>query len=173
MPLRRNDVIQCEHRFDVAQAVRLRELLRDLPNAAPAILQEHGVDQEGYAEYFRAAIESIRGTFSATGAAKRQFIEAALTRAQAAGTVDTWVFVGSEGRQDYRVELPNGRVVGIELKGCPDGNNMNIWELPPWANEFVIWSQCPDSLQHHPGHGVWSGTGDPSASNGSCGGSQG
>jgi len=47
--------------------------------------------------------------------------------------------------------------VCIEAKGCPDGNNMTIWEKPTWAEEFVVWSQCPDSLQHQPGHGIWSG----------------
>ncbi len=155
--LPREDVVQCQHRFDASAVGRLRELLPGLPTAAPALLEDRNIDPAGYAEYFRAAVESIRGTFAATGGPKRRFIEAALDQAKAVGTVTAWAFIGSEGRQDYRVDLPDGRVVGIELKGCPDGNNMNIWELPPWANEFVIWSQCPDSLQHHPGHGVWSG----------------
>jgi hypothetical protein len=59
--------------------------------------------------------------------------------------------------QDYRVRLPGGRLVCIEAKGCPDGDHMTFWQRPTWAEEFIIWSQCPESLAHHPGKGVWSG----------------
>jgi hypothetical protein len=47
--------------------------------------------------------------------------------------------------------------VGIEAKGCPDGNNSTIWDKPPWADEFIIWFLCPESLAHPPGKGLWSG----------------
>lgn len=55
------------------------------------------------------------------------------------------------------MELADASAVAVEAKGCGDGNNMAIWDRPAWAEEFVIWSLCPESLQHHPGHGVWSG----------------
>jgi hypothetical protein len=56
---------------------------------------------------------------------------------------DSWDFIGSRGRQDYRVDLPDGTSVAVEAKGCPDGNNTNIWDRPQWADEFVVWSLCP------------------------------
>ncbi|MDX2289900.1 MAG: hypothetical protein NW217_13895 [Hyphomicrobiaceae bacterium] len=44
----------------------------------------------------------------------------------------------------------------IELKGCLDGNNTNIFERPPHAQEFVVWSLCTNPGAD-PQHNVWSG----------------
>lgn len=44
----------------------------------------------------------------------------------------------------------------IELKGCLDGNNTNIFERPPHAQEFVIWSVCTNPGAD-PRHNAWSG----------------
>jgi hypothetical protein len=73
------------------------------------------------------------------------------------GAFKSWRSVGTAGRNDFRVELPDGTLVSIEAKGCPDGNNTNIWDRPSWADEFFVWCQCPESLVHQPGEGVWSG----------------
>lgn len=102
------------------------------------------------------AIESMRGTFAASVGEKRKFTETVLAHMQHVGAITNWQFVGTRKRQDYRVSLPNGKQVAVEAKGCGDGNNTGIWDRPRWAEEFVIWSQCPESLQHDPGEGVWS-----------------
>ena len=44
----------------------------------------------------------------------------------------------------------------IELKGCLDGNNTNIFERPPNAQEFVIWSLCTNQGAD-PRRNAWSG----------------
>jgi hypothetical protein len=54
------------------------------------------------------------------------------------------------------VTLPTGRVAVIELKGCLDGNNTNIFQRPANANEFVIWSVCTNPGAD-PRHNAWSG----------------
>ncbi len=44
----------------------------------------------------------------------------------------------------------------VELKGCLDGNNTTIFERPPHAQEFIIWSVCTNAAAD-PRHNVWSG----------------
>jgi hypothetical protein len=128
-----------------------------MPAVAPEAISRAEVDIENWDILLRAAIESMRGTASATTSDKRQFIAAVLDYGKARGVFEDWSFIGSRGRQDYRVELPHGTSVGIEAKGCPDGNNTNIWDRPSWADEFVVWFLCPESLAHPAGEGLWSG----------------
>ena len=147
----------CRHVLDEKKIKTLISLLRDLPKDAPALLHDRGLDPDDYDLYFRSAIESIRGVFSADGEDKRRFYNAVFDHMKSLGDILEWECIGTKGRQDYKITLPGGRKVCIEAKGCPDGNNMTIWERPTWAEEFIVWSQCPDSLQHHPGRGIWSG----------------
>jgi hypothetical protein len=149
--------IQCRHNLDPRKIGALSRLLYNLPKVAPSVVKEGGIAPDEYDLYFRSSIESIRGTFSATGMDKRKFFNAILSAMQDAGVLRSWNFIGTEGRQDYRLVLGNKKAVCIEAKGCPDGNNTTIWERPSWAEEFIVWCQCPDSLHHQPGHGVWSG----------------
>jgi hypothetical protein len=104
---------------------------------------------------FRAAVERIRGQNSATMTEKRAFASSVLDRMQTSGRVKYWQSSGSANRHDYIVTMPDNRIVGIELKGCLDGNNSTIFERPPQAREFYIWSVCTN-----PGSdlrkGVWS-----------------
>jgi hypothetical protein len=136
---------------------RVKLLLHELPAAAPNALLDRGIAPENWEMLLRAAVESLRGTASATTSDKRRFVEAVLEFGVDRGVLGAWRFIGTEGRQDYRVSLPDGTVVGIEAKGCPDGNNTGIWDRPGWADEFVVWCLCPESLAHPPGKGVWSG----------------
>lgn len=152
----RNDVTRCRHTVDTGSLEALKDMLRNLPDLAPALLETRGVPLAGYDDMLTMAVESMRGQKSASPKAKQQFIKAVLDHMAASNVVDEWEFVGSGSRQDYRVKLTGGFQVGIEAKGCGDGNNLTIWDRPSWAQEFVIWSLCPDSLQYHPGHGVWS-----------------
>ena len=152
-----DNALPCRHKFDVAMANRLREVLLHLHENHPDVLEEEAVDPGQYPLLLNSAIQSIRGTVSAFSSDKKRFIEAILCHMRETGHILAWAFEGSAGRNDYRVEMPRGRSIAIEMKGCPDGNNMTIWERPSWADEFIVWSQCPGSLSGQPGRGVWSG----------------
>jgi hypothetical protein len=151
------DVLPCRHALRSSDINKAKGLLVGLPDAAPEALARAGLQPGDWDMLLRAAIESLRGTSAATTSEKSRFIEAVLERGVVAGVFSQWSFVGTQGRQDYRVELPSGKVVGIEAKGCPDGNNTSIRERPAWADEFVVWCMCPESLANPPGKGVWSG----------------
>ena len=105
---------------------------------------------------FRGAIERLRGQFSATMGPKREFVQRVLDYMQVQGFISEWKSVGDSNRHDYTVELDSGRTAAIELKGCLDGNNTNIFERPPQANEFIIWSLCTN-VGADPRHNAWSG----------------
>jgi len=151
------DTLPCRHSFDSASVEATKQILTSLAQSSPQLLSNAGIDDSDWAPLLRAAIESMRGTNAATGVDKKRFIEAVLQHAQHSGHIRSWSFVGSSNRQDYRVELVDGAPVAIEAKGCPDGNNTTIWDRPAWAEEFIVWSLCPQSLAHDPGEGVWSG----------------
>lgn len=151
------DTLPCRHVFPIEAVEATKELLAELHNTAPGLLAQAGVEPADWPTVLRAAVESMRGTASATTSSKRRFVEAVLVYGTDRGVFAEWEHLGSEGRNDYRVVLPDGRQVGVEAKGCPDGNNTTIWDRPAWADEFVVWCLCADSLAHEPGEGVWSG----------------
>lgn len=75
---------------------------------------------------------------------------------QDGGFIQEWNSSGGENRHDYTITMPSGRTAVIELKGCLDGNNTNIFERPPHAHEFIIWSVCTNPGAD-PQHNAWSG----------------
>jgi len=121
-------------------------------------LGNHGLDEQDFYQsgLFRGTIERIRGQFSASMKAKRDFVAVILSHMQDSGFIADWGSAGESNRHDYFVELNSGRTAIIELKGCLDGNNTNIFERPPHADEFIIWSVCSNPGAH-PRHNVWSG----------------
>lgn len=121
-------------------------------------LGSHGLsEQEFYhSGLFRGAIERARGQFSATMRDKREFVLLVLNYMQDRGFVKDWESAGGANRHDYVVRLKTGRVCVIELKGCADGNNFNIFERPSHAQEFVIWSVCTNPGAD-PRRNAWSG----------------
>lgn len=118
----------------------------------------HGLDEVEFynSGLFRGVIERIRGQFSATMRDKREFVQHVLNYMQDGGHIQEWDSAGDANRHDYTVRLNSGRVGVIELKGCLDGNNTNIFDRPPQAQEFVIWSVCTNPGAD-PRHNVWSG----------------
>lgn len=121
-------------------------------------LGNHGLDEHEFYQsgLFRGTIERIRGQFSAAMAEKRQFIRILLGYMEDQGFIAEWQSAGEANRHDYTVTMLDGRLCAIELKGCLDGNNTNIFERPPHADEFVIWSVCSNAGAD-PRHNVWSG----------------
>ncbi|MCB9982115.1 MAG: hypothetical protein H6861_00350 [Rhodospirillales bacterium] len=121
-------------------------------------LGNHGLSETDFYQggVFRGAIERIRGQFSATMREKRVFVRHILNYMQDKGFISEWESAGESNRHDYKVVMPSGKVSVIELKGCLDGNNTTIFERPPHAQEFIIWSVCSNAAAD-PRHNAWSG----------------
>ncbi|NUN96095.1 MAG: hypothetical protein HUU16_07955 [Candidatus Omnitrophica bacterium] len=136
---------------------RIEEYAEELRKAAPSI-GGHGLSEEEFEQsgIFRSAIEIIRGQQSATTVRKREFVEEILEVLRKGRAVSEWRFVGARERHDYEVLMPNGRMSVVETKGCLDGNNTNIFQRPPHADEFIIWSLCQNPGAD-PVRNAWSG----------------
>lgn len=121
-------------------------------------LGNHGLSEAEFyhSGLFQGAIERIRGQFSATMREKREFVQHVLNHMQDHGFIENWESAGESNRHDYSVRLNSGRTAIIELKGCLDGNNTTIFERPPHAQEFIIWSVCTNPGAD-PRHNTWSG----------------
>lgn len=121
-------------------------------------LGAHGLSEEEFynSGLFRGAIERIRGQFSATMRDKRDFARRILNHMQDNCFILDWSSAGDANRHDYSIRLTSGKISVIELKGCLDGNNTNIFERPPQAEEFIIWSICTNAGSD-PRHNAWSG----------------
>jgi len=149
------NVIPCEQNEQLRQ--RIEEYAETLKVEAHKLGMHGLTEQEFYnSGLFRGAIERIRGQFSATMREKRDFVFRVLNHMQDGGFIADWTSAGDSNRHDYSIRLPTGRVAVIELKGCLDGNNTNIFERPPHAQEFIIWSVCTNPGAD-PRHNVWSG----------------
>lgn len=143
------------------QNEQLRKKIEDIAEILKTeahTLGNHGLDKNEFynSGLFRGAIERVRGQFSATMREKREFVQHVLNYMQDQSHINEWESTGGANRHDYAVQLPAGRTAVIELKGCLDGNNTNIFERPPNANEFIIWSVCTNAGSD-PQHNVWSG----------------
>ena len=148
-------VIPCEQNKGLrAQIERFAEVLKTEAHT----LGDHGLDEKEFynSGLFRGAVERVRGQFSATMRGKREFAQHVLNHMEDAGRIGGWDQTEDSNRNDYRVRLLDGRTAVIDLKGCLDGNNTNIFERPPDADEFVIWSVCTN-LGADPRRNTWSG----------------
>jgi hypothetical protein len=149
------NIILCEQNSDLRKLIE--EYAERLKTEAHKIGAHGLTEQEFYnSGVFRGAIERVRGQFSATMREKREFVQHVLNHMQDGGFIAEWESAGEANRHDYVVRLNSGRVAVIELKGCLDGNNTNIFERPPHAQEFIIWSVCTNPGAD-PRHNVWSG----------------
>lgn len=148
-------VIPCQENPELrAKIVEFAETLKSEAHR----LGDHGLSEEEFyaSGLFRGAIERVRGQFAATMREKRGFMQQVLNYMEDRGFIDGWESSGGANRHDYTVALPSGRTAAIELKGCLDGNNTNIFERPPNAHEFIIWSVCTNPGAD-PRHNAWSG----------------
>ncbi len=120
-------VIPCEQ--NQALREKIKEFAETLKTQAHT-LGDHGLSEQDFYQsgLFRGVIERIRGQFSATMRDKREFAQHVLNRMQDGGFITSWESAGEANRHDYAVKLSSGKTAVIELKGCLDGNNTNIFE---------------------------------------------
>lgn len=111
------------------------------------MLGTHGLDEREFYQsgLFRGAIERIRGQYAASMGEKRGFVRLVLNHMQDRGFIRGYNETGGANRHDYVVHMPSGRESVIELKGCLDGNNTNIFDRPTFAREFIMWSVCSNA----------------------------
>jgi len=148
-------VIPCKQDTDLNRLVdEYSEILKLQAHSLGA----HGLTEEQFyrSGVFRGAIERVRGQFAAEMNSKREFVRDILNYMQDHGYIAEWEPAPGENHHGYTVKLPSGRVSEIELKGCLDGHNTTIFERPPNAQEFVIWSLCQNAAAD-PRLNVWSG----------------
>lgn len=148
-------IIPCE------QNRRLRRQIESLAETLKTeahTLGDHGLDEKEFynSGLFRGAVERIRGQFSATMRGKREFAQHVLNHMEDQASIAGWDVTDDSSRNDYLVRLNTGRQAVIDLKGCLDGNNTNIFERPPYADEFIIWSVCTNP-GGDPRRNAWSG----------------
>lgn len=154
-PLTQLPIIPCRQRPETR--IALHEFAETLKRSAPA-LGAHGMDEQTFWDsgLFHGAIERLRGQQAASMGPKREFIAEILEFLKQSGRIRGWVIAGGGDRHDYEVTLPDDTVAAIEAKGCLDGNNTNIFQRPPNADEFLIWSLCQNPGAD-PRHNAWSG----------------
>ena len=148
-------VIPCEQDLELRRKIEeFAETLKTQSHNLP----DHGLRKQEFYDsgLFRGAIERIRGQFAASMRDKREFVQVVLNHMRDRGFIDEWVSTGEANRHDYAVTLNSGNIAAIELKGCLDGNNTNIFERPANAKEFVIWSICTNPGAD-PRRNAWSG----------------
>src|SRR4051794_17065998 len=112
-----DDALPCRHRFSRAAVDRTKDALVNLPLLAPEVLAAAGIDVRSWPAYLRAAVESLRGSWAATTTEKYRFVAEVLEYGVREGAFSSWSAVGTEGRNDFRVQLPSGRRVCLEAKG--------------------------------------------------------
>lgn len=149
------NVIPCQQNEDLRKLI---EEYAEVLKTEAHKLGAHGLNENDFYDsgLFRGAIELVRGEFSATMREKRDFVRHILNYMQDKAYIQDWESAGEANRHDYVVHLRTGRVAVIELKGCMDGNNTTIFERPPQAQEFIIWSVCTNPGAD-PRHNAWSG----------------
>jgi hypothetical protein len=149
------DVIPCQQNEELR--LRIREFSEVLKTEAHK-LGTHGLTEAEFynSGLFRGSIERIRGQFSASMGEKRAFMQHVLNYMQDGKFITKWESSGGDNRHDYTITMPSGRISVVELKGCLDGNNTNIFVRPAHANEFIIWSVCTNPGAD-PRHNAWSG----------------
>ncbi|MBV2182414.1 MAG: hypothetical protein KUL86_14440 [Castellaniella sp.] len=148
-------VIPCEQNSGLRDQIeRFAEVLKTEAHK----LGDHGVDEREFynSGLFRGAVERVRGQFSATMRGKREFVQHALNHLEDGGFISGWDLTNDSNRNDYVIRLKSGRTAVVDLKGCLDGNNTNIFERPDTADEFVIWSICSNPGAD-PRRNAWSG----------------
>lgn len=122
-----------------------------------SFLAKHGISPAEYNMALPAAVESLRGSMSASNSDRRQFLGGLFEHLQAEKLI-TSVETPSYGANTvYRLAVPGVGSVAVIQKGCPDGQHSSVrWTVPDWADETYLWWLC-SSTKSHPGEHVAKG----------------
>lgn len=148
----------CRHVGSPPTAVveRAAEAIKSLASH-PEVLARYGISPKEFSSAFPAAIESVRGSMSASNSNRRQFLASVLNHVVDRGLA-TSVSAPVYGDDTvYRLGVPSIGTVAIIQKGCPDGAHSSVrWQAPDWAEETYLWWLC-SSMKAHPGEHIMKG----------------
>jgi hypothetical protein len=148
----------CRHEGVPPQAVvdSVIKLIRNL-GADDGNLRRYGLTAEEYRAALPTAIETIRGSMSASSGAKRDFLENLFQAMVQVGAL-SGVQIPTYGDDTvYRLTVPSFGDVAVIQKGCPDGAHSSVrWSAPGWAQETYLWWVC-DSTKVEPGEHIKGG----------------
>ena len=150
----------CRHVGSPPESVvaKTAELIKDL-GREPELLAKYGLSAQEYTGSLNAAIESVRGSMSASNADRRNFVSGILEHLVELGLASSFSQPAYGDDTVYRVEVPGLGSVAIIQKGCPDGAHSSAsWSVPSWAEESYLWWLC-SSMRMHPGEHVTKGVG--------------
>jgi len=154
MPREQYPIIPCSLSEETSKLVA--EYARQLAKIAPSLRKDMTEEEFWRSGIFHSAVERIRGQRSASMKEKRDFMASILGFMEQKKAISHWEYKGTAERFDYVIQAKDGKTVVVETKGCLDGNNTNIFQRPPNADEFYIWSLCQNSASD-PRKNAWSG----------------
>lgn len=131
-------------------------LIRNL-GADEQNLKRYGLTSEEYRAALPAAIETMRGSMSASRGAKKDFLTDIFKQMESSGALSEVKLPAYNEDTVYRLAVPNLGDVAVIQKGCPDGKHSSVeWSTPGWAKETYLWWVC-DSKKTEPGGHVHGG----------------
>ncbi len=142
----------CRHAGSPPQAVidRVAGLIQNLGSEA-SLIRRYGMTVEEFESALPAAIESMRGSASASNSDRRQFLTELLDAMARGGFIDGLETPKYGDDTVYRLRTPASGDIAVIQKGCPDGAHSSLrWSIPDWATETYLWWLC-SSLSHEPG----------------------
>lgn len=120
-------------------------------------LYSRGISTEEFQIALPAAIEQMRGRFSASNKERRDFLVLIFDYLVATKAITSYTRPTYGDDTVYRLVVPGLGDVAIVQKGCPDGKHSSVaWSVPDWAVETYLWWLCP-SLKNEPGWHVSAG----------------
>lgn len=139
-----------------AMVARAAEVITSLADH-PELLAHYGLSPNEFSSALPSAIESVRGSMSASNADRRQFLLSVLMHLVDRGLAVSVTEPEYGDDTVYRLNIPSIGAVAIIQKGCPDGAHSSVrWAVPDWAQETYLWWLCP-SLKSHPGEHIIKG----------------
>lgn len=122
-----------------------------------SFLAKHGISPTEYHRALPAAVESLRGSMSASNSDRRQFLGQLFDHLVGVGLVTSVTTPAYGSDTVYRLAVPGVGSVAVIQKGCPDGAHSSVrWMVPDWADETYLWWLC-SSTKSHPGEHISKG----------------
>jgi hypothetical protein len=148
----------CRHAGAPPEAVvaRVSSVIQELGSDA-AFLASRGLTSAEYALALPAALESLRGSRSASTSGRRQFLRDIFQALLDQGLISGLAIPAYGDDTVYRLSIPGFGDVAVIQKGCPDGAHSSVrWSAPDWARETYLWWLC-SSLVYEPGEHIAKG----------------